>query len=368
MGEVLADMQAAAQSAAQRPLVLMHRRVWAETRRARSLSGAPAYEVPAVPRALEWQLPLSSWARGTTPVWWLVDPRRGDRVAVDPRALSLRRRVAWPEPVASVLGGMRPHAFDWYDVQPPQWVLQRGWGLTPELAGLAAAAGEGPGTTGATAAVRAFPEGGTLVIGGRRVASPGAAQAELEMRLGDTWTHRVAVPAGDFVAVVEAPAMSLPGGYLPLRVTGPSGDGQILLEQFDAQPRGVPVLALESGWYEPERDTSTGRTWRWVPDQSTLRIANAAGDVRLVVEGTWPRHYDTTPVLELHAGGRRIARHELARRFRVEQRITAELLRAHGGRLSWRVSPSFVAGERTGSSDARRLALEIASLRVDALR
>jgi hypothetical protein len=32
------------------------------------------------------------------------------------------------------------------------------------------------------------------------------------------------------------------------------------------------------------------------------------------------------------------------------------------------VTPSFVAGERTGSADARRLALEIATLRVTAVR
>lgn len=368
VGEVLAEMQRVARQTGSRPQVLMHRRVWAETRRARGLEPSPAYDALAAPQSLEWQQGLPAWSAGQAPVWWLVDPRRGDRVAVDPRAMTLRRRVAWPEPVGAVLGGMRPHAFDWYDVQRPQWVLQRGWSLTPELAGLAAAAREGPATTGATAAVQSWSEGGVLVLGGRRVSAADATPVALDVSLGQAWTRRVAVPPGDFVAVLEVPATT-GREYLSLQVrqSGP-GDAGILLEQFDAQPRGVPVLALESGWYEPERDVTTGRMWRWVGDRSTLRIANAAGDVRLVVEGTWPRHYDRAPVLELYVGERRIASHELARPFRIEQSITAELMGTSGGRVEWRVAPSFVAGERTGTQDARRLALEIASLRVDAIR
>ena len=133
------------------------------------------------------------------------------------------------------------------------------------------------------------------------------------------------------------------------------------------QPAGVPVIALGAGWYEPERDIVTGRQWRWVGNESDVRITGASGDVRLSVAGTYPRHYDREPVLEIFAGGQRIASHRLSRPFVVEQRLSAQQLAADG-RVTWRVSPSFVAGERTGSADARRLALEVASLQVDAVR
>ena len=141
----------------------------------------------------------------------------------------------------------------------------------------------------------------------------------------------------------------------------------IFLEQFDLQPAGVPVIALDAGWYEPERDTVTGRQWRWVGDESHLRIVGTSGDVRLVIAGTYPRHYHRAPVLEIFSGAQRIASQTLTRPFSVEQRIAAQQL-VGDGRLTWRVSPSFVAGQRTGTADARRLALEITTLQAHAIR
>lgn len=371
--DVLSRMDDEARRSDVRPQVLMHRRVWAETRRARSvLMPTPSFEVLPAPRAHEWQGAARAWQQGATRLWWLVDPRRGDRAAVDPRALQLRMHVAWPMPVAAVLGGMRPHAFDWYDVAPPQWVLLDGWGLTPELAGLTAAAHQGPATTGAVALVRAQTREATVMVGGRHIAPAGAGPVSMEVRLGSTtWVQRVDVPAGPFAFTWTLPSGTGRGdGYVPLevRTIGASpGVERLFLEQFDVQPVGTPVLALERGWYEPERDVTTGRTWRWISDQSSVRVVGATGDVRLVVTGTYPRHYDRAPVLEILAGGRPVASHTLTRPFRVEQRVSAAQL-SGDGRLTWRVSPSFVAGERTGTADARRLALEIATLQAQAVR
>jgi hypothetical protein len=352
--------------------VLMHRRVWAETRRARSvLAPSVGFDVLPAPRSHEWHGAARAWQQGAERVWWLVDPRRGDRVAIDPRAAQLREHVAWPMPVASVLGGMRPHAFDWYVMARPQWVLLDGWGLTPELAGLSAAAGQGPATTGASALVRAQDGEVTVLIGGRHVAAGGAGSIPIDVQVGSVWTQRVEVPPGPFAFTWTLPAGATSGsGYLPLEVRSAAARGgaeRIFLEQFDLQPAGTPVLALERGWYEPERDTVSGRQWRWVGDESVLRVAGSRGDVRLVVTGTYPRHYDRAPVLEIFAAGNRVASHTLTRPFRFEQVITATALAADG-RLTWRVTPSFVAGERTGTADARRLALEIATLQVQALR
>jgi hypothetical protein len=371
VGEVLQRMEDDARQSATRPQVLMHRRVWAETRRARAaIVPTPAFDVLPAPRVHEWRGAVRAWQEGKR-VWWLVDPHRGDRVAVDPRALHLRQHVGWPMPVASVLGGMRPHAFDWYDLTPPQWVLGDGWSLTPELAGLSAAAGQGPSTTSATALVRASVGEATVMIGGRHVAPAGAAPVALEVRIGPAWSRLVDVPPGSFAFAWTLPSQVVAeSAYLPLAVRtarAPAGAERISLEQFDVQPVGTPVLALEGGWYEPERDVVTGRTWRWVADQSALRVVGATGDVRLVIAGTYPRHYDRAPVLEIFAGTQRIASHTLSRPFRVEQLVSTRQL-AGDGRLTWRVSPSFLAGERTGTADARRLALEIASLQVHAVR
>ncbi len=369
ISEALRRMEAAALAATARPQVVMHRRVWAETRRARSvITPAPAFDVLPAHRALEWQGATAAWQEGDTPVWWLVDPRRGDRAAVDPRGLRLREHVGWPAPVSALLGGMRPHAFDWYDATAPQWVLLDGWGLTPELAGLSAAARQGPSQAGATALVRGQAGAATLMIGGRYLpqSDPVSAPA-LSVRLAGGDLPSVTLPRGSFAFTWVVPAGTTPSAvYSRLQVRArPATAGaeeRVFLEQFDLQPWGVPVLALEAGWYEPERDAGTGRQWRWVADQSGLRIAGASGDVTLSIAGTYPRHYDREPVLEIFAGGQRVAAHTLPRPFHVEQRVTAQQL-AEDGRLTWRVSPSFVAGDLTGTADARRLALEISSLR-----
>ena len=375
VSEAMGRMASEARRSTARPQVLMHRRVWAETRRARAtLVPGPAFDVLPAPRAQEWQGAMAAWRAGEAPIWWLVDPRRGDRAAVDPRALRIREHVAWPMPLAPLLGGMRPHAFDWYDVTAPQWVLIDGWGLTPELAGITAAGQKGPSATAATALVRGQAGVSTLVIGGRYLAPSSEAPApSLAVRIGETDLPPVTLSPGVFAHTWTLPAGTIgPIGYAPLTVravTAPAGAAteRIFLEQFDVQPAGVPVIALEAGWYEPERDVVSGRQWRWVGDESRVRIGGATGDVRLVIAGTYPRHYDRAPVLEIFAGGQRIASQTLTRPFAVEQRITNQQLGAEG-RLTWRVSPSFIAGERTGTADARRLALEITALRADAVR
>ncbi len=376
VGETLAAMEREALAAPERPHVVMHRRVWAETRRARSaLAPQPAYDVAPAPRAFEWKAAASLWQRNPeTPVWWLIDPRRGDDVAIDPRARRPIQQVAWPSPLDGPLGGMRPHPFDWTRFDRPQWVLLDGWALTPELAGLTAVA-SGDTAARATAIVRRTPGGATLVVGGRHVAAAGGASQTLRVQVGDpaasdSWQAEVAVPPGSFAFTWTLPgAPSAPDGFVPLRVEAPGETRKsVYFEQFDHQALGTPVVALERGWYEPERDVVTGRRWRWVGDESGLRVVGSDSAVELVVSGTYPRHYDRSPVMEIVVGDRVVGRHTLPRPFRIAHVLSADGLRAADGRVTWRVTPSFVAGERTGTADARRLALEIAALHVRAVR
>lgn len=356
-----------ARQAPSRPQVLMHRRVWAETRRARGMQPHAPYNVLPSTRALEWREATRLWESGGDPiVWWMVDPRRGDRRAIDPRSQRRRRHIQWPMPADALLGGMRPHAFDWYDVTAPQWALLGGWALTPEIAGLAAAAKEGPSTTGAHALVRRLSTPATLVLGGRHIGAAGDRPLDVDVHVGDTWVQRVSIAPGPFAYTWPLPAASAGAAYqrLTVRVSNaPAGGERLSLEQFDVQPQGVPVVALLEGWHEPERDPGTGRQWRWMSDRSAMQVSGASGDVQLTLAGTWPRHYDHAPRLEAIVGGRVVATYTLSRPFRVTTTITAAQLKESGGRIEWRAAPSFVAGERTGTADARRLALEIASVR-----
>ncbi len=356
--------------------VLVHRRVWAETRRARQMTTLPGLDDTPAPRAFEWAALRPVMGRPRVYGWWLVDPQRGDRAAVDPRALRLRERFAWPDTVAPLLGGMRPRPFDWYVVEDPAWVLDEGWALTPELAGLAQARGRGPASPdGARAIVRRTLGPRTLLLGGR-VVGPQASAVQLTVTVGDHWQADVRLDAGGFTKVWTLPAAGSRGDgiteseLLVARVgeAAAASPATVLLEQFDIQPSGVPVVALGDGWFEPERDVTSGRRWRWMTTTAVIDVWGADCDLQLTLRGTWPRHYEEAPVLTVQSDTagtlfegtlpRPFAiSMTVPRRARVDGRVTLTLL----------ATQSFVAGQRTGSADARRLALEMADVLVEPL-
>lgn len=357
----------AAWSVAPPDVVLLHRQVWAETRRARQLLPVPGVdEARTVPRAREWMELLPWMARPTVTAWWLADPRRGDRVAVDPRAVVHRDTYAWPAPAAALLGGMRPHPFDWLVVTNPSWVLHDGWALTPALAGLSREAGHGPeAPDGARATVRADGVARTLLVGGRHLGAAGAEPLTMRVATDDSWQASTVVAPGAFHRVWTVPAAAGPSQTLVVRAATGADGSRVALEQFDIQPRGVPVLALGAGWHEPERDVVSGRRWRWMGPEASVEIWGAACDVQLTLTGTWPRHYDEAPVLAAQtATGVPLASHALARPFTVRVVVPAHVQVDGRADLVLRTSQSFVAGERTGTGDARRLALEVADITV----
>jgi len=338
--------------------------VWAETRRARQLLPVPGVdEARIVPRNREWMDLLPVMARPQVTAWWLADPRRGDRVAVDPRAVVVRDTYAWPAPAAALLGGMRPHPFDWLVVTNPSWVLHDGWALTPELAGLSREAGQGPEAPGgAQATVRAEGLQRTLLVGGRHL---GAAPQTLHVAIDDHWQASTIVDPGAFHHVWTLPAATGPSQTLRVRTEDAADGSRVALEQFDIQPRGVPVLALGTGWHEPERDVPSGRRWRWMGPQASVEIWGAGCDVQVTLTGSWPRHYAEAPVLSAHtATGLALGDTTLARPFTARVVVPAHAQVDGRVDLVLRASTSFVAGERTGTGDARRLALEVADVAV----
>jgi hypothetical protein len=363
--------QALAHAAAVRPpdVVLMHRRVWAETRRARGVAPWPGTGEAVVPTSHEWMGILPRLDRARVQSWWLVDPRRGDRVAIDPRSVLPRERFAWPMPLAPLLGGLRPHPFEWLVIDDPSWVLHDGWALTPELAGLSDAAGRGPGfRDGAVATVRTHESARTLMIGGRFV-EDGARAVTMSVSVGDVWQATTEVSPGAFHRTWTVPPATAVASHhsetLTVSAVGP-GSSALLLEQFDIQPAGVPVVALADGWYEPERDVTSGRRWRWMADRARLDVLGARCDLRVTVAGTWPRHYGDAPALSVRAGDRPLLEtRALARPFVVTIDVPRASIDAAGRvALDLSVNRSFVAGARTGSADARRLALEVTDLAI----
>lgn len=367
-------LQAMRVEAATRPpdVLLMHRRVWAETRRARQVTPLPGVGVRPVPRSREWMGMLPAFDHAHLRAWWLVDPHRGDRAAVDPRSLTLRERFAWPAPVSALLGGMRPHPFEWFVITDPSWVLHDGWSLTPELAGLSRAASSGPGAVGgAIATVRTVGQARTLLVGGRHIGRT-TTPVTLRVVLGEGWQATSEVKPGAFHQAWTVPAPAVPPGRAAetLTVRADGDDPQaIALEQFDIQPVGVPVVALAEGWFEPERDVATGRAWRWMSDRARVEVHGARCDLRLTLAGTWPRHYGDAPTLSVRTmGGQRVGSLTLARPFAASMTVPRAAVDAAGRvDLELSVNRSFVAGERTGTADARRLGVEVASLSISPL-
>ena len=77
-------------------------------------------------------------------MWFVADPDRTDLALFDPRARDLARAYRWGFVEPPFVGGARPDNVDWYRMQPPNWMLDRGWSLTAEIGGVTAQRQAGP--------------------------------------------------------------------------------------------------------------------------------------------------------------------------------------------------------------------------------
>ena len=245
----------------------------------------------------EWLEVTRHWretiARGEVPgrLWFLADPQRTDAAIVD--ALSRRARpdaVTWPEVAGS-----------------PGWFAGEGWALSPELAGVASRDGAGLSRGPLRADIRSRAAAATMVIGGRHLGAAGEAPVRLEARLGDAAADTWEVGPGPFVRVLRLPKGRLDGpGYTRLTVAAVGTTGAavpVALEQFDVQSDGVPVMAFDTGWHEHEYDRRRRRAFRWTSGTATLRVAGAARDVELLVEGESPvKYFGRAPSVVVRTG------------------------------------------------------------------
>jgi hypothetical protein len=329
---------------------------------------APILPAPVVnaPHGREWLALVSLWrSQPESIVWFAADPKRTDLALFDGHTRDLARAYRWGFVEEPFVGGARPNNIDWYRLRPPGWMLDEGWSITPETAGIAARDGRGPAAAPVVAWVRSRESESTLVLGGRYIADATAAAATISLDVnGGALTTLQATP-GFFVQELPIPAGTFTAGsaYVPLEVRATVAPrATVSLEQFDVQAPGVPMIAFESGWQEPEYNPASGAAWRWMSERSVLWVRPIGRAVTLRVSGESTRkYYDHPPRVRLLAGDREIAAFDADEDFDRAFTIPADALAAAGGRLTFVSSAFFVPGGGSGG-DQRHLSVRIYSI------
>ncbi len=350
-------------------IVAMH----AVMRRAADWLGAESgLRIVKAPHGHEWLSLVETWRSDPAAlVSYVADPRRTDLALIDPLSRRGPTAYRWPFGEAPFVGGARPGNADVWAMRPPGWMLDRGWAVTAEVAGVTAKDGYGPHVKPSVAWIRTRPDAATLMIGGRHLAD-GAPPVRIALALNGVPLDSFETPPGYFFRRIELPAGSLQAAsaYLPLSVTSTAADGStgqraVGLEQFDLQSARVPMLGAESGWYEPEYNPRTAQAWRWTSEKAVLWVRPVGRDVRLTVEGESPlRYFDQPPTVIVAAGSREIARFNPSSDFTQSIVIPADALASADGRVTISSDKSFVPADRGGPPDRRHLALRIYSYAV----
>ncbi len=390
---LFADMRRASQPAADAPsggtagygrgpdpIVAMHRRAHADTRRVRGVLGPEQFpwRLLDAPTGHEWLEMVRYWREGgTARTWLLADVRRTDLALIDPASRHPNGHYAWSMPYAAgLLGGTRPGSLDWVVIDgPPAWFLGQGWALSPEIAGVSDADGVGPSKGGAAGWMRRSDTPRRLVIGGRNLGGPGGPAARFTLRLGDrvldTWD--VAATPGFFVrsvpvagsTVAEPGAPSSAGSPVtaplePFLVTAAAADGSTrivptAIEQFGLQPLDVVQFAFAEGWHEDELQPRTGLRWRWSSGESWIRVWPVDRDVRIRLAAESPlKTFDDPPIVTVMAGGRELVRATPGDAFTIDVIVPAAVLQAADGRIVLRSSRTYVPAEHVAAGDPRR--------------
>jgi hypothetical protein len=363
-----------------RPIVGMHRRVFTESRRARRYAGEVPGTLLPTPRDYEWLEMTRAWREGHDgETWFLADPRRTDLALID-QAHARSRPYRWPFDGDVYVGGTRPDEIDWHILSEPGWFLEQGWALTPETAGIAERDGWGPHRKASIGWVRRRATDGVMTIGGRHLG--GDPPVNVQVNLDDRPIATMVVRPGFFLDFVNVPAAALAGEgrYAKLTVTarGPAGVAgrpelgngttpPVAIEQFNLQSADRVQYGLDEGWFEPEYNPRTAQSWRWMSERAVVRVHHAGRHVVLRLNGESPlRYFDDAPRIRVSVGDRVLSELTPTADFTAEVAITADVLTAAGGRIVLTSDRGFVAGEREGTADRRRLAIRVYSLAVEA--
>ena len=247
-------------------------------------------------------------------------------------------------------------------MRPPNWMLDRGWAVTAEIGGVTARDRLGPQAAPAIAWLRRPSAALTVLLGGRHL---DAGMSRVAVRVNGAAALDFDAPSGFFLRrfTIPAGALGASEGYVPLDV---SSVGRVSLEQFDAQPPGVPMFGYDRGWHEPEFNATEGRAWRWMSESSDLWVRPIGRDVSLRLVGEDPRRYfDAPPHVRVLMAGREIGSFNPSGDFDYEIALPAALLEAADGRVTIASSRFFVPGGDSGAGDQRHLALRLFGVSVE---
>jgi hypothetical protein len=354
------------------PNVGMHRRIWSETRRARPWGGGLPGRLLETPRDYEWLEVTREWLEGPPEdTWFVADPRRTDLALFDSE-YRRTREYRWPLHRPAYLGGVRPDELDWHVYRDPGWFLERGWALTPEIAGIAERDGWGPHRRPSLGWIRRRNEDALMMIGGRHLGGEAGAAARITVTIDGRTVSTIDAGPGFFLKFIPIPAGTLvgEGRYAQLAVTSASARPgapapAVAIEQFNLQARNVVQFGFAEGWHEPEYNPRTAKLWRWMSEAAALQVHHGGGPVTIEVRGESPRrYYDEPPLLRIRAGDRTLGELRPDRDFVMQVTADAAALDASGGRVQLESSAFFVPGDREGTADRRHLALRIYSVRV----
>ena len=318
----------------------------------------------------EWLALVEHWrVEPDGPVVFAADPRRTDLALFDPHARVLDASERWTLNERPFLAGVRPGNADAYLMRPPGWMLDKGWALTAEVAGVTAREGLGPAVQPSTAWIRARESAADLVLGGRQVG--GVAPARLTLTLSDRVLATWDITPGYFYRHVALPPGSLAGsGYLPLRVSAAAADGSgrgvdVKLEQFDLQSGANVMFGYVDGWYEPEYNPTTALSWHWMSEKAHLWVRPVGRDVTVVISGESPlKYFESAPDVRILAGAAEVGRFAPAADFSQPITVPAQALAASDGMLTVESSLWFTPAQRGESADQRHLALRVYSVGV----
>ena len=302
---------------------------------------------------------------------FVASPRRTDLVLIDPQARGRLRPYRWTFPELPYVGGARPGAADLYVMRSPGWMLDRGWALTAEVAGVSARDRAGPHLQPTTAWVRGRGDAALLMIGGRNLRPAGEPAARLTVGRDSESLDVFDAPPGFFFRLVPIPAGSLAGdGYVPVYVRAAPVDGssrpvEVALEQFDLQPEGTLMSGFVDGWHEPEFDPLTARAWRWMSERAMYWVRPVGADVSLTITGESPlTYFEAPPLIRVSVAGRELGRFSPSAGFTLSVVLPAPLLAAASGHVVIESDRWFSPADRGGSADRRHLALRVFSIGV----
>jgi hypothetical protein len=366
---VLSEMRLLQARGAQ-PLVAMHRRVFTESRRARVFAGDPPGKLLPAPRDFEWLEVTRAWREGYDgETWFLADPRRTDLALID-REHTRTRQYRWPFDAAVYAGGARPNEIDWHVINQPGWFLEQGWALTPEIAGISERDGWGPHRRPSVGWVRRRPSETLMMIGGRHLG--GDPPVRIAASIDDREVASLEVRPGYFLEFVTLPAGTLGGAgeFAKLTVTAQAAGGgatpPVGIEQFNLQNADRVQFGFDQGWFEPEYNPATAQSWRWMSEKAIVRVHAPGRGVVLRLTAESPlRYFDSAPLIRISAGDRVLSELRPLSDFDAEVSVPADALAAANGRITITSDRAYVAGEREGTGDRRRLAVRVFSLVVE---